>query len=164
MEIYIKKDGIEFEKKEANIKLSPGQETSFQLVIKNEGEPTHFHLSTDLRNIIFLKESSYIKKEEKIPVLVRLPKDQSSGKGKISILTRSGKRGSFMVNIFSGKEMEKEKVKIGIQTYPFILFPLFILIFIFILFDLFFIAFIFSIIFSFVLLFSIFGSVKYLLR
>jgi len=118
--VHINRNGpnsIEFDAKEMLVPLQVGGETSFEIVIKNHGMPVHIHLSASenlRKNVIFTRESQYVKGEERIPVLVRLPKDsQSQIKGEISVTTGYGaKKGSFSVSIGAAKAKEELEVSV----------------------------------------------------
>lgn len=119
--VHINRKGpnsVEFDAKELLVPLQVGGETSFEIVIKNHGMPAHIHLSTSenlRKNVIFTRESQYIKGEERIPVLVRLPKDSPAHiKGEIFVATGYGaKKGSFSVSI--GMTRAKEELEVSVE-------------------------------------------------
>ncbi|MBI4361700.1 MAG: hypothetical protein HY558_00850 [Euryarchaeota archaeon] len=71
------KNSIEFEHPEVRVPLAGGEESSLELRLVNHGEPAHVHLSAGegLKNAaIFLKDNPYVKGEERVAVLLRVPK------------------------------------------------------------------------------------------
>ncbi len=106
-------NSIEFDIKELTIPLSPGDETSFEIKVVNYGTPTHIYLSAteDIRDkITFLSHNPYVRYEETIPIVARLPRD---GKvlytGEIVVTTGYGvKKSGFVIKL--GLEEEKPVV------------------------------------------------------
>ncbi len=112
-------NSIEFGHEVLKIPLRAGEETSFELLVINHGEPTHVHfsLSKEIRDkLMLMQDKVYVIDEEKIAAIVRLPKSYAgavneSGRGEIFVSTGYGatKRG-FAVEIVEVKErLEKEK-------------------------------------------------------
>ena len=112
-------NSIEFGHEVLKIPLRAGEETSFELLVINHGEPTHVHfsLSKEIRDkLMLMQDKGYVIDEEKIAAIVRLPKSYAgavneSGRGEIFVSTGYGatKRG-FAVEIVEVKErLEKEK-------------------------------------------------------
>lgn len=69
-------NSIEFEAVKVELPLSQGEERSFELVIINYGAPTHVNLSVNdpLReNITILEDNPYVRHEEYIPIIARIP-------------------------------------------------------------------------------------------
>lgn len=114
-------NSIEFGHEVLKIPLRAGEETSFELLVINHGEPTHVHfsLSKEIRDkLMLMQDKVYVIDEEKIAAIVRLPKSYAgavdeSGRGEIFVSTGYGatKRG-FAIEIVEAKEkLEKEKEK-----------------------------------------------------
>ncbi|MDD2665778.1 MAG: hypothetical protein PHD13_04735 [Methanocellales archaeon] len=97
-------NSIEFDIKELTIPLSPGDETSFEIKVINYGTPTHIYLSAteNIRDkITFLSHNPYVRYEETIPIVARLPRD---GKGlyvgEIVVTTGYGaKKSGFVIKL-----------------------------------------------------------------
>ncbi len=111
-------NSIEFEHEVLRIPLSVGEETSFELVIINHGEPTHVHFSLgeEIKDkVMILQDKVYVIEKEKIAAIVKLPKSYAGavaelGAGKIFISTGYGAtKKSFSVEIVEEEEKEKEK-------------------------------------------------------
>jgi len=69
-------NSIEFDTSMVELPLSPGEERSFELVMINYGAPTHVNLSVSdsLReNITMLEDNPYVRHEEYIPIIARIP-------------------------------------------------------------------------------------------
>ena len=69
-------NSIEFDTDTVEIPLSPGDESSSEIVIINYGSPTHVHLSTSeslTDNVTLLDDNPYVRHEEYVPVVVRIP-------------------------------------------------------------------------------------------
>jgi hypothetical protein len=108
-------NSIEFGHEVLRIPLKAGEETSFELRVINRGEPTHVHfsLSKDIRDkLMIMQDKVYVIDEEKIAVIVRLPKSYAgalneSGTGAIFVSTGYGAtKRSFAVEIVESKEKE----------------------------------------------------------
>jgi len=70
-------NSLEFEYEVLKIPLRPGEETSFELLVINHGEPTHVHfsLSKEMRDkVMIMKDKVYVIEDEKVAAIVRLPK------------------------------------------------------------------------------------------
>ncbi|MEA2076176.1 MAG: hypothetical protein U9O85_10725 [Euryarchaeota archaeon] len=111
-------NSIEFGHEVLKIPLRAGEETSFELLVINHGEPTHVHfsLSKAIRDkLMLMQDKVYVIDEEKIAAIVRLPKSYAgavdeSGRGEIFVSTGYGAtKRSFAVEIVEVKEKEKEK-------------------------------------------------------
>ncbi|NMX21427.1 hypothetical protein C5S30_03130 [ANME-1 cluster archaeon GoMg4] len=112
-------NSIEFGHEVLKIPLRAGEETSFELLVINHGEPTHVHfsLSKEIRDkLMLMQDKVYVIDEEKIAAIVRLPKSYAgavneSGRGEIFVSTGYGAtKRSFAVEIIEVKErLEKEK-------------------------------------------------------
>lgn len=109
-------NSIEFGHEVLRIPLKAGEETSFELLVINRGEPTHVHfsLSTGIKDkLMIMQDKVYVIDEEKIAAIVRLPKSYAgalneSGTGAIFVSTGYGAtKRSFGVEIVESKEKEK---------------------------------------------------------
>jgi hypothetical protein len=70
-------NSLEFEYEVLRIPLRPGEETSFEILVINHGEPTHVHfsLSQEIRDkVMIMKDKVYVIEDEKVAAIVRLPK------------------------------------------------------------------------------------------
>ena len=109
-------NSIEFDVEELMIPLRPGDETSFEIKVINYGTPTHIYLSAtqDIKDkITFLSHNPYVRYEETIPIVARLPRD---GKvlyaGEIVVTTGYGaKKSGFVTKL--GFEEEKHVMESG---------------------------------------------------
>lgn len=110
-------NSIEFDTKELKIPLSPGDETSFEIKVINYGTPTHIYLSATeaIRDkITFLSHNPYVRYEETIPIVARLPRDgKGLYAGEIVVTTGYGaKKSGFVIKL----GLEEEKViKLGLE-------------------------------------------------
>jgi hypothetical protein len=111
-------NSIEFEHEVLRIPLRTGEETSFELLISNHGDPTHVHfsLSEEIKDrVMLLQDKVYVIEEEKIAAIARLPKsytgvvaDLEAGEIFVSAGYGAAKR-SFPVEIVEAKEKEKRR-------------------------------------------------------
>lgn len=111
-------NSLEFEYDVLKIPLKPGEETSFELLVINHGEPTHVHfsLSKEMRDkVMIMKDKVYVIEDEKVAAIVRLPKTYAGAVDTFSIgeiYVSSGygasKRG-FAVEIVDSKAKEAGK-------------------------------------------------------
>ncbi len=106
-------NSIEFDTKELTIPLSPGDETSFEIKVINYGTPTHIYLSAteNIRDkITFLSHNPYVRYEETVPIVARLPRDDKGlYTGEIVVTTGYGaKKSGFVIKL--GLEEEKPVV------------------------------------------------------
>ena len=108
-------NSLEFEHEVLRIPLKAGEETSFELLVINRGEPTHVHfsLSKGIRDkLMLMQDKAYIIDEEKVAAIVRLPKSYAGavdkfGIGEIFVSTGYGAtKRSFSVEIIEAKEAE----------------------------------------------------------
>jgi hypothetical protein len=108
-------NSIEFGHEVLRIPLRAGEETSFEILVINLGEPTHVHfsLSKEIRDkLMIMQDKVYVIDEEKIAAIVRLPKSYAgalneSGTGAIFVSTGYGAtKRSFAVEIVESKETE----------------------------------------------------------
>jgi cation transport ATPase len=111
-------NSLEFEYEVLRIPLRPGEETSFELLVINHGEPTHVHfsLSREIRDkVMIMKDKVYVIEDEKVAAIVRLPKTYAGAVetfsiGEIYVSSGYGasKRG-FAVEIVEAKVKEAGK-------------------------------------------------------
>ncbi len=117
--IYLSRKGansIEFEHEVLRIPLSIGEETSFEIIIYNHGDPSHLHftLSEEIEDrVMLLQDNVYVIEEERIAAIVRLPKAYGGSvpePGEISVSTGYGavKKG-FIVEIIPQQRPIKAK-------------------------------------------------------
>ncbi|TQD26340.1 hypothetical protein [Methanolobus vulcani] len=97
-------NSIEFDTDTVELPLSPGEERSFEVVLINYGAPTHVNLSVSdaLReNITILEDNPYVKHEEYIPLIARIPYDgRLYTKGQVYITVGYGsKRQGFNLHL-----------------------------------------------------------------
>ncbi|MEM3085982.1 MAG: hypothetical protein QXO51_06205 [Halobacteria archaeon] len=93
---------IEFDFPEVVYPLEKGEEVSLELKIVNHAEPAHVKLSVggSLKEAVLIRsDSPYVKGEEAVPVILRLPKDARTPlKGEIAVTAGYGaSRASFGV-------------------------------------------------------------------
>lgn len=105
-------NSIEFDVPELIIPLGPGEETSFNINVINYGTPTHVHLSAteEIRDkITFLSHNPYVRYEEDVPVIARIPRgDKEFYTGEIVVTTGYGsKKNGFITKL--GKEPKEEE-------------------------------------------------------
>ena len=109
----VKANSIEFDLDEMTVPINIGDEVSIELIIINYGNPGHVHFSVsdDMRNqVSFFKDNPYVKYEERIPMILRLPKEGGAQEGEIFITTGYGsKKKSFKFRI-PMKETKQEVV------------------------------------------------------
>jgi hypothetical protein len=108
-------NSLEFEYEVLKIPLRPGEETSFEILVSNHGEPTHVHfsLSPEIRDkVMIMKDKVYVIENEKVAAIVRLPKTYAGAVetfsiGEIYVSSGYGasKRG-FAVEIVEAKVKE----------------------------------------------------------
>lgn len=97
-------NSIEFEIDTVEMPLSPGEERSFELVMINYGAPTHVNISVSgsiTENVTILEDNPYVRHEEYVPLIVRIPYDgRIYNKGNIFITVGYGShKKSFDINI-----------------------------------------------------------------
>ncbi|OFV67795.1 MAG: conserved hypothetical protein, membrane [Candidatus Syntrophoarchaeum caldarius] len=121
-------DSIEFDRDELKLSLQPGEETSFTVTISNYTIPTHVHFALDreLRDFLtIINENPYVRTEEKIPIVVRVPKDSTEDiySGRVHVISGYGSvKGSFTVTIsvrvekpeMNGRFEEKAPIRVSI--------------------------------------------------
>ena len=107
-------NSIEFDIKELMIPLRPGDETSFEIKVINYGTPTHIYLSATegiKDKVTFLSHNPYVRYEETIPIVARLPRDSKVlYAGEIVVTTGYGAKKSGFVTKLG---LEEEKHVIG---------------------------------------------------
>ena len=113
-------NSIEFEHEILRIPLKAGEETSFELLVRNHGEPTHVHLSLskEIRDkLMLMQDKVYVIDYEKIAAIVRLPKSYAGvtdkfGIGEIFVSAGYGAtKRSFSVEIVESKDMGTQKAE-----------------------------------------------------
>jgi hypothetical protein len=111
-------NSIEFEHEVLRIPLRAGEETSFELLISNYGDPTHVHfsLSEEIKDrVMILQDKVYVIDEEKIAAIARLPKSYTAvvaelEAGEIIVSTGYGAaKRSFPVEIVAAEKKEKRR-------------------------------------------------------
>lgn len=89
-------NSIEFENGSLEIPLYPGGEKTFEILITNQGSPTHIHLSVseELKGMItFLRNNPYVLQKEYVSVIARIPQGgKVLTKGQIFITAGYGSR------------------------------------------------------------------------
>ncbi len=89
-------DSIEFDFPQVVYPLQRGEEVSLELKIVNHGEPAHVKLAVgaSLKEAVLIHgDSPYVKGEEAVPVILRLPKDARTPlKGEIAVTAGYGAR------------------------------------------------------------------------
>ena len=101
-------NSIEFDNDTVEIPLSPGGESSSEMVIINYGSPTHVHLSLSeslADNVTFLDDNPYVRHEEYVPVMIRIPPGG-----------RLFNSGQIHVAVGYGSKKESFDLKIGISN------------------------------------------------
>jgi len=106
-------NSIEFEIEGIEIPLAPGEEQTFEILVTNQGSPTHIHFSVseDLKgNITFLRDNPYVLQKEYVSAVARIPRDgKVLTEGKIFITAGYGsKKKGFPVQLGIKKEKPKE--------------------------------------------------------
>jgi hypothetical protein len=106
-------NSIEFEHDVLKIPLKVGEETSFEMLIINHGEPTHVHFSLgeDMKDkIMIVRDKVYVIDEERIAAIVKLPKSYAGvvdqlGPGEIFVSAGYGaSKKSFPIEIIEAQE------------------------------------------------------------
>jgi hypothetical protein len=114
-------NSIEFEVQELRIDIDPGEEISFEMDVVNYGTPIHVHFSAsnDIRGMVtFLHENPYIKYEERVPVIVRLPKDADKHtEGEIFVATGYGARKNSF-SLILNPEKKISPTETGVTVHP----------------------------------------------
>lgn len=105
-------NSIEFENESIEIPLSPGEDMSFEILISNQGSPTHIHLSVSdelKENITFLRDNPYVLQKEYVSVVARIPKDgRVLTKGQLFITVGYGsKKKGFPVQLGKVENLKK---------------------------------------------------------
>lgn len=98
-------NSIEFEMDTLELPLSPGEERSFEIVIINYGAPTHVNMSVgeSIRgNITVLEDNPYVRHEEYIPLIARIPHD-----GRVYT------KGQFYITVGYGSKIQGFNLNIG---------------------------------------------------
>lgn len=113
-------NSIEFEKESIEIPLSPGEDLNFEILISNQGSPTHIHLSVsdELKDhITFLRDNPYVLQKEYVSAVARIPRDgRILTKGQIFITVGYGskKKGFFVQlgKLENLKELKEDEIQI----------------------------------------------------
>lgn len=105
-------NSIEFETEGIEIPLAPGEEQTFEILVTNQGSPTHIHFSVseELKgHITFLRDNPYVLHKEYVSAVARIPRDgKVLTEGNIFITAGYGsKKKGFPVQL--GKKDEKPK-------------------------------------------------------
>lgn len=102
-------DSIEFELDQIKVPIDPGEEVGFELIIINYGNPTRVNLSANDGigdQINFLMDNPYVNEEERVPVIIKMPKEGGVYEGEIFITTAYGsKKKGFKVTLLMGREV-----------------------------------------------------------
>lgn len=89
-------NSIEFENESLEIPLYPGGEKTFEILVTNQGSPTHIHLSVseELKGMItFLRNNPYVLQKEYVSAVARIPGEgRVLTKGQIFITAGYGSR------------------------------------------------------------------------
>ena len=89
-------NSIEFENESLEIPLYPGGEKTFEILITNQGSPTHIHLSVseELKGMItFLRNNPYVLQKEYVSAVARIPQEgRVLTKGQIFVTAGYGSR------------------------------------------------------------------------
>jgi len=112
-------NSIEFDVQELMIPLEPGEETSFEINVTNYGTPTHIHLAAvgDIRdNITFLSHNPYVRYEETVPVVARIPRGEKKlYTGEVVVTAGYGaKKSAFAVKL--GTEVKEEESVVEVEV------------------------------------------------
>ncbi|UZE91743.1 MAG: hypothetical protein IB616_03075 [Methanosarcinales archaeon] len=113
-------NSIEFDTQELVVPLEPGEETSFDINVINYGTPTHIHLAAvgDIRdNVTFLSHNPYVRYEETIPVVVRIPReDKKLYAGEIEVTAGYGAKKSIFTVKLGTEVKEVPAVEVQVET------------------------------------------------
>ncbi|HDS44570.1 MAG TPA: hypothetical protein ENN68_00455 [Methanomicrobia archaeon] len=115
--IYLSRKGLnslEFEHEVLRIPLKAGEETSFEIIVINRGEPTHVHFSLSPRirdKLMIMQDKVYVIETEKVAAMLRLPKSYAgvtdeSTRGDIFVSSGYGaSKRAFSVEIVESEEL-----------------------------------------------------------
>ena len=115
-------NSLEFEHEVLRIPLKAGEETSFELLVINRGEPTHVHFSLSPRirdKLMIMQDKVYVIETEKVAAMVRLPKSYAgvtdeSTRGDIFVSSGYGaSKRAFGVEIIESEELEAHTEQAG---------------------------------------------------
>ena len=115
-------NSLEFEHEVLRIPLKAGEETSFELLVINRGEPTHVHFSLSPRirdKLMIMQDKVYVIETEKVAAMVRLPKSYAgvadeSTRGDIFVSSGYGaSKRAFGVEIVESDELDVRKEQAG---------------------------------------------------
>jgi len=109
-------NSIEFENENLEIPLYPGGEKTFEILITNQGSPTHIHLSVseELKGMItFLRNNPYVLQKEYVSAVARIPQEgRVLTKGQIFVTAGYGSRKKGFL-VLLGKVEAKTKENLG---------------------------------------------------
>ena len=115
-------NSLEFEHEVLRIPLKAGEETSFELLVINRGEPTHVHFSLSPRirdKLMIMQDKVYVIETEKVAAMVRLPKSYAgvtdeSTRGDIFVSSGYGaSKRAFGVEIVESEELDARTEQAG---------------------------------------------------
>jgi hypothetical protein len=115
-------NSLEFEHEVLRIPLKAGEETSFELLVINRGEPTHVHFSLSPRirdKLMIMQDKVYVIETEKVAAMVRLPKSYAgvtdeSTRGDIFVSSGYGaSKRAFGVEIVESDELSVRTEQAG---------------------------------------------------
>ncbi len=115
-------NSLEFEHDVLKIPLKAGEETSFEILVINRGEPTHVHFSLSPRirdKLMIMQDKVYVIETEKVAAIVRLPKSYAgvtdeSTRGDIFVSSGYGaSKKAFGVEIVESGEHEPRPEQTG---------------------------------------------------
>ncbi|MGC9444966.1 MAG: DUF7524 family protein [Candidatus Methanospirareceae archaeon] len=115
-------NSLEFEHEVLKIPLKAGEETSFELLVINRGEPTHVHFSMSPRirdKLMIMQDKVYVIETEKVAAMVRLPKSYAgvtdeSTRGDIFVSSGYGaSKRAFSVEIVESDELSTRTEQTG---------------------------------------------------
>jgi hypothetical protein len=115
-------NSLEFEHEVLRIPLKAGEETSFELLVINRGEPTHVHFSLSPRirdKLMIMQDKVYVIETEKVAAMVRLPKSYAgvtdeSTRGDIFVSSGYGaSKRAFGVEIVESEELSARTEQAG---------------------------------------------------
>ncbi len=115
-------NSLEFEHDVLKIPLKAGEETSFEILVINRGEPTHVHFSLSPRirdKLMIMQDKVYVIETEKVAAIVRLPKSYAgvtdeSTRGDIFVSSGYGaSKKAFGVEIVESCEHEPRPEQTG---------------------------------------------------
>lgn len=109
-------NSIDFDRDEVFLPLGAGEEFSFEIAVVNHGNPVHVHFSVSesLRGYVsFLRDNPYVRFEESIPVIVRMP-SFGSVSGEIFVTVGYGSYKECFTLSMGEEEPEEEVVVVDV--------------------------------------------------